>query len=233
MKSTKQHLRSHLSNLVIGLVIVAVFFSAALLIEYREDSPASAPVYSGTNESSVSLMINVYWGTDYVAPMLETLEEYGVKTTFFVGGTWAEKNRAVLERIYAHGHEIGNHGYFHKDHKKIGKEGNRQEISACHAMVKSILSIDMNLFAPPSGSFSSDTLDIARDLGYNTIMWSKDTIDWRDHDVDLIVKRATENVAGGDLILMHPTKETAEALPEILKILRSKNLTVRTVSDVL
>ena len=48
-------------------------------------------------------------------------------------------------------------------------------------------------------------------------MWSKDTIDWRDKDTQLIVKRATSNVKNGDLVLMHPTKNTADALGTILK----------------
>ena len=64
-------------------------------------------------------------------------------------------------------------------------------------------------------------------------MWSLDTIDWRDKDVSLIVKRATEKACGGDLILMHPTKETLEALPTIIDKLLLKGLTVAKVSEVL
>ena len=89
----------------------------------------------------------------------------------------------------------------------------------------------MNLFAPPSGAYNSTTIDVADELGYKTIMWSKDTIDWRDKDTDIIFQRATNNVTGGDLILMHPTEATLEALPKILDYYRSNNLTVCTVSQ--
>jgi len=64
-------------------------------------------------------------------------------------------------------------------------------------------------------------------------MWSKDTIDWRDHDKDLIIKRATTDVKGGDLILMHPTQETVKALPYILDFYKKAGLLPSTVSDVI
>ena len=72
--------------------------------------------YSGNTESNkISLMVNVYWGTDYLDGMLEVWEKYDVKTTFFVGGTWAVKESEMLEKINDAGHEIANHGYSHKD----------------------------------------------------------------------------------------------------------------------
>ena len=91
----------------------------------------------------------------------------------------------------------------------------------------------MRLFAPPSGAFNGVTLEIAKELGYTTIMWSKDTIDWRDKDEDLIYKRATKNAAGGDLVLMHPTKATAAVLGRIIDELAKEGLTVAPVSEVI
>ena len=64
-------------------------------------------------------------------------------------------------------------------------------------------------------------------------MWSKDTIDWRDKDEDLIYKRATKNAAGGDLVLMHPTKATAAVLGRIIDELTKEGLTVAPVSEVI
>jgi peptidoglycan/xylan/chitin deacetylase (PgdA/CDA1 family) len=96
-----------------------------------------------------------------------------------------------------------------------------------------VLGIDMKLFAPPSGSFGKTTLKQAEALGYTTIMWSKDTIDWRDHDTEKIYNRATKNLEGGDLILMHPTKNTVEALDRIIKYALEHNLQVSKVSETL
>ena len=89
----------------------------------------------------------------------------------------------------------------------------------------------MTLFAPPSGSYSKTTLEVCSSLNYKTIMWSKDTIDWRDSDINLIVKRATKNVTNGDLILMHPKSHTLNALDQIIKIYEEKNLQLVTVSQ--
>ena len=91
----------------------------------------------------------------------------------------------------------------------------------------------MTLFAPPSGAFSQNTLDASSDLGYQTIMWSLDTIDWRDQDSDLICERATKKAVGGSLILCHPTDKTLEALPKILKYYQNNNLIATTVSETL
>ena len=91
----------------------------------------------------------------------------------------------------------------------------------------------MNLFAPPSGSYSRKTLDIADEKGYTTVMWSKDTIDWRDKDENVIFTRATKNVSGGDLILMHPTEATANVIGKVLCTLKERGLTVSPVSKVL
>ena len=69
------------------------------------------------------------------------------------------------------------------------------------------------------------------ELGYTVVMWTRDTIDWRDHDAALITQRATKNLAGGDLILMHPTAATVEALPAILDAIASAGLAVAPVSE--
>ena len=91
----------------------------------------------------------------------------------------------------------------------------------------------MNLFAPPSGSFNKKTVEIATELGYKTIMWTegRDTIDWRDKDSEIIFQRAVKNCKGGDLVLMHPTAATRDALDRIIKDLKSKNFDLCTVSQ--
>ena len=72
---------------------------------------------------------------------------------------------------------------------------------------------------------------MASELGYKTIMWTRDTIDWRDQDVDLIYNRAIDGAKGGDLILMHPTECTRDALGRIIDTLQSQGFELVTVSD--
>ena len=190
--------------------------------------------YSGdTSSNNLSLMINVYWGTEFLDGMLDVLEEKGVKTTFFVGGTWAVKNEDMLNKMLEKGHEIGNHGYLHKDHDKLSESDNLKEISNTHKIVKELSGVEMNLFAPPSGAYNKITVSSATSLGYKTIMWTRDTIDWRDKDTELIYSRAIKNANGGDLILMHPTANTLEALPRIIDYFQTNNFNLTTVTETL
>ncbi len=219
------------SNIIIvavllGLVLVAIPFSSSVSVSVNPNV-----IYQGdATQNNVSFMINVYWGTEYIEDMLDVFDIYNVKTTFFVGGSWVAKNVDMAKEIYSRGHEIGNHGYNHKDHDKISEQQNYDEIHKTHLIVNANLGVEMNLFAPPSGAYNDVTINTATELGYKTIMWTHDTIDWRDKDRDLVFKRATKNLSNGDLILMHPTKHTLDALSDILAYAQNNGFIATTVS---
>lgn len=75
--------------------------------------------------------------------------------------------------------------------------------------------------------------DACKQLEYKVIMWTRDTIDWRDHDADIIYQRAIRDIKAGDLILMHPTDQTVAALPRILDYIKSVKLSADVVSNVI
>ena len=219
------------SNIIIVAVIALVgfvsFFSPAVSVAYLKENDA---IYQGNSENNnVSLMFNVYWGSEYIEPILDVLMSNNVSATFFVGGSWLAQNNNLFDLILVANCEIGNHGYNHKDHAKLSKSQNIEEISNTHTLVKNLADMDMKLFAPPSGSYNKTTLEVASNLGYKTIMWSKDTIDWRDKNSELIFSRATKNLVNGDLILMHPTKATLDALDSIIKEIKRQNFKIVTV----
>lgn len=220
-------------NLCICLIVgVIAVFAVIAGINAIPTSAISGVYYNGDKSSkNISLMINVYWGTEFLDDMLDILDRYNVKTTFFIGGTWAVLNEDYLIKIHQKGHELANHGYHHKDHDKLDEEGNLNEISTTHTIIKELLGVEMELFAPPSGAYDKLTVSCANSLGYKTIMWTRDTIDWRDHDANLIYNRAIKNAGGGDLILMHPTQSTVEALPRIIEHLQAKGFNLTTVSQ--
>lgn len=222
------------SNAVLGVLVLSV---GALCLAPAEKEISThgegTEIYrsAGENGAGVSLMFNVYWGTDEVYRILETLEEYGGKATFFIGGSWADDNVDCLQAIYDAGHEIGNHGYFHKDHAKLDLVQNQKEISDCNRFIELAIGVKPTLFAPPSGAYGDYTLTASNALGMKTILWSKDTIDWRDKNAAVIYSRATKNVKAGDFILVHPMKETADALEDILKYYETNSLPVVTVTE--
>lgn len=226
-------LRKQVVNICIAVMLTLVGGVAILAgVNSVQTTAVSGVYYNGdkTNKN-ISLMVNVYWGTEYIDSMLDIFESNNVKTTFFIGGTWAISNEEKLDKIVEKGHELGNHGYHHKDHDKISEEENLNQIKNTHKIVKELTGVDMNLFAPPSGAYNKTTVGCATSLGYRTIMWTRDTIDWRDHDANLIYNRAVKNSNGGDLILMHPTEATVQALPRIIETLQSQGFNLTTVSE--
>ena len=222
------------ANVIICLLVVVVFS-----LSFMDDIIAATntenekAIYKGnTANRNVSLMFNVCDGSaEYIDEILSLLAKHNVKATFFVTGVWVNKNADVLKKIYAAGHELGNHGYLHRDHAKLSMLQNKEEITLCHQLVESCVGVQMTLFAPPNGSFSPTTLLAARDLDYKTVMWSKDTGDSGGQDAALIYSRATKNTGNGELILCHPTKETALMLDRILEYFKKNNFKAVTVSE--
>lgn len=180
-------------------------------------------------KNGVSLMFNVYWGTEEVYQILDVLDNFSVKSTFFVGGCWADDHVSCVKEILNRGHEIGSHGYFHKTDQMTVTE-NQEEISHTHELIRLTTGYQMRLFAPPSGAYTNETLQAASELGYSVILWSKDTIDWRDKNAKLIYERASK-AENGDFVLMHPMAETVQALPNIINDYQTRGLSVTTVSE--
>ena len=222
------------TNLVLGVLVLSV---GALCLSPSQTTMATekgeTAIYrSASGDSSgVSLMFNVYWGTEEVYQILEILEKNQAKATFFIGGSWADDNVECLRAIFSAGHELGNHGYFHKDHSKMNVEQNTQEIANCNRFLELALGQAPTLFAPPSGAYNTNTLTACNALNMKTILWSRDTIDWRDKDKALIYRRATKEIKGGEFVLMHPMQATVDALDDILKYYAEQNLTAITVGE--
>ena len=231
----KSKLFTCLTNFVLILVVTAVslvgFFSGnAAAVIYESENL----YYGGKEEhSQVGLTFNVYEATNNVLKILDILDEYEAKATFFIGGSWADDNVDCVREIFNRGHELGSHGYFHKDHSKMTHDANLEEIRPSIKLLEMICGRKVTLFAPPSGAFGNGTLTACEALELKVIMCSRDTIDWRDKDVNTVVKRATENLKAGEFILMHPKDWTVEALPEILKYIRNGGLKTATISECL
>ncbi len=222
------------TNVALGLLVLSV---GALCIAPQGGAVTTegenAELYrsAGNHSSGVSLMFNVYWGTDEVYRILDILKAHSAKATFFIGGCWADDNVNCLRDIYENGHEIGNHGYFHKSHDKLSFSQNKKEIEDCNRFIELAIGVAPTLFAPPSGAYGNDTLVVCKTLQMKTILWSRDTIDWRDKNAAVIYTRATKNIQGGEFILMHPMEATADALDDILSYYEKQSLSAITVSE--
>lgn len=231
---------SAVTNVVIVTMLVAVTLVAVMAVRPAESTvETTSAIYSGDeNSGGVALMFNVYQNTEQALKIAELLVEHRFRATFFVGGKWVEQNSTALLSLYNMGMEIGNHGYLHRDHSALNYQQNIDEILLAERLVdaylKSFLDYEnCKLFAPPSGAVGEKMFDACAYLDYKVIMWTRDTIDWRDQDADLIFSRAVKDLKAGDLVLLHPTPATLTALPKILEYIKSANLKADTVSNVI
>jgi len=200
---------------------------------HLEDLPPS-PIYKGNSEKPmVALLINVAWGNEFIPQILDTLNDNQVKATFFFDGSWVKENPALAVMIYKEGHEIGNHAYSHPDLKRKSSSETMEELKKTNKIIDSTIDVTPKWFAPPSGSFNQETIDIARSLDMLTILWTVDTVDWKKPATDEMVNRVSSKVESGSMILMHPTKPTAEGLEKIIMNTESKGLHIGTVSDIM
>lgn len=225
---------SIISNIIIVSVIAFLFVFSIAPFNKDNALAVNSPYYRAESKKPVvCLLINVYEGADKVEAMLSILDAKQVKATFFLGGCWVKNNHSTAQKIADSYNEIGSHGYSHLDHKKLSFEANVIEMQKAEDIIESATERDIKLFAPPSGSYGKDCLKAAEHMGYQVIMWSKDTIDWRDKNSSLIISRATKNPTNGDFILMHPTAGTVEALPKIIDFYIQNGYNLVTVSEAL
>lgn len=201
-------------------------------IDLRELGPY--PVYRGNPEKpTVSLMFNVAWGTEYLDVILNILNEYHVKSTFFVDGSWLKENTDMAKRIVDEGHEIGNHAYSHPQMSKLTDERIRGEIARTEELINEITGQSSSYFAPPSGDYNQRVVEIAYELNLTTVLWTLDTIDWQKPTKTVILNRIIPEVENGNLILLHPTKSSVDALPELITEIEKKGLKITTVKETL
>lgn len=192
------------------------------------------PIFHGSiAEPKVAFACNVFWGEEFLPDMLQTLAANNIHITFFIGGSWAKKYPELLADIANKGHELGNHTYSHPHPNAISKEQNKEQIQKTETLVKEITGLTTKLYAPPYGEYNDMVLNAANELGYTTIMWSIDTIDWKRPPPDVLKQRVTKKIHNGAIILMHPTAPTAKALPDLIKEINQSGYTITTVSDIL
>lgn len=230
-------------QLILMGVMVLVLFGAGVVTrdwlrpeaEVTGEQVVAQPIYQGNKEEQkMALTVNVDWGEEYIPGMLNALDAYEAKATFFITGRWAKKYPELTKEIATRGHEIGNHGYSHPHPDQISVEKNQQEILATEKEIEQSTKMKTTLFAPPYGEHGANVLKAADSLGYKVILWTVDTVDWdQSRSAEMIYGKVVEKAENGAIVLMHPTDRTLKALPSILQELKKKGYHLVTVSEVL
>lgn len=197
------------------------------------DDLGAQPIYRGNpDKPMVSMMINVAWGDEYLPSMLETLRKENVHATFFFDGTWLSKNLEKAKEIGAEGHELSNHAYSHKNMSELSRAKAEEEIRKTQELLEKI-GVKNTLFAPPSGDYDQETVEIASSMKLRTILWTLDTVDWQKPRPEDVVAKISSKLEPGAMILMHPTSSASRALPGMIKAAKKKGLALGTVSELI
>ena len=223
-----------------------IFFAASVFLTVAMLSGVLQPIFNNTqlpgkpqpifhgniSEPKIAFACNVFWGEEFLPDMLNTLEKDNIKITFFIGGSWGKRFPNLVTELATRGHELGNHTYSHPHPNTLSKDKNKEQILRAEQLVTELTQRKTTLYAPPYGEYNDTVLSAAAELGYTTIMWSIDTIDWQRPPAEIIINRVMKKVNNGAIILMHPTESTAKALPELIRQLKNKGYTITTVSDI-
>lgn len=193
------------------------------------------PVYSVERDDPViSVTFDASWGGDKTMAILDLLDQYDAKATFFLVGIWVDKYPELVKEISARGHEIGNHSDSHPYMTKISESKMRQELDSCSDKIEALTGKRPTLFRPPYGDYDNKVVTVSRDEGYEVVQWSVDSLDWKNRGVQDLVKRATANVQQGDIILFHNDSQyIVEALPSILAHYREQGFTMIPAGEIL
>lgn len=169
--------------------------------------------------------------------ILEILDKYDVKATFFVLGKSAEAHPDVLRRVIDAGHEVGNHTYSHVLLSKQGDDSFFADVEKNQKLLKDEFGVEATLLRPPGGCFSDSAIKRAEEEGYKYVLWSwkTDARDWAGTSAAVIASTIENNMHGGDIILLHDSvyggSHTAEALEMLIPYLLSEGYTFETVSE--
>lgn len=223
--------------LLVAATITAGIFGTQQLALHAAASDKSLPIYSVEIEDQqklISLGINCAWGSSDMPALLDALDDAGVKATFFFVGSFVDRYPDVVEEIYERGHELANHSDTHADLTTLDAAGIEAEIEGCSDKIEAITGERPTLFRCPSGAYNNLAVDTARDLGYEVIQWSVDSLDWKSLTLPEMEERILPNLTYGDILLFHSgTDYTAAALPTLIDEIEAMGYSFVTVGELI
>lgn len=224
----------------LGLLLITIISSLIYSKGYVGviSTKKNLPIYSvDRKDKKISLTVDLSWGMDNTQKILDALDKYNVKATFFIVGGWIdynEENKLLVKEIDKRGHEIGNHSNMHPDFTKISKERIVKEIAITDAKIRELTGKETILFRCPSGSYNDNAIEAVESTNHYCIQWDVDSIDWKSQGADIEYNRVIKNTKDGSILLFHnDAKYTPENLPRIIENLKSKGYEFVKVSDLI
>jgi len=168
-------------------------------------------------ESSVYITFDDGPHPENTPKIIDALEKYNVKATFFMTGCEMKKHPEIVKMVADKGHTIGYHSYTHTSYKKLSIIKIINELALGRSMAKKI-GFKLRLFRPPYGDLRVISSLYLIMKGWRIVMWSLDSRDSFDLKDRVLENIDPGEVVGGDIILFHDDYEmTIEILPVILE----------------
>lgn len=225
----------------LGLCLCLLALSAAYTMGLNQNATAvvaqkrELPVYSVERDDKVvAISFDASWGADKTIAILDILDRYDVKTTFFLVGGWVDKYPEMVKEIFRRGHEIGNHSDSHPHMSQLTEQQIRDELRIMSDKVENLTGVRPTLFRPPYGDYNNRVVSVSRAEGYEAVQWSIDSLDWKDRGTQDIIKQCTYRVDNGDIVLFHnDSNDIVNALPTVIQHYQSLGFTIIPVSEIL
>jgi peptidoglycan hydrolase-like protein with peptidoglycan-binding domain len=166
--------------------------------------------------------------------LLDILERYETRATFFFLGYIIEAGRDIVARAANLGNEIAVHAWEHHNLMLLSDEEIAESIKSTGAAIESIVGFSPPIFRPPFGAINDNVRNVAGKLGYSMVLWTLDTMDWHHLDADIIYDIIMDNVSDGENILLHEIhRTTVDAMERVIPSLIAEGFELVTVSELL
>ena len=159
--------------LVFGIIATAIWPQG--ILSASAEQQRLVPIYEvATEQQAVAISFDASWGAEHTETILDTLDEYDVKATFFLVNIWLEDYPEMAAEIARRGHEIGLHSTTHPRFSELSKEQILSELSDNCAMIQDVTGYTPTLFRPPFGDYNNQVVELVNSSGYDCIQWSVD-----------------------------------------------------------
>ena len=196
-----------------------------------EPAPApAAPTPAPTTGNKVIALTFDDGPGPYTAHLLDILDQYGAKATFFLIGSKVSGQASVVRSIQARGHQLGNHSWSHPELPKLSVDQIAGEIDRTNEAIRQATGVKPSILRPPYGAVNGVVLEQLRLRNMSSILWSIDTRDWADRNSQIVCSRAVAGARPGAVILMHDIHQTSvNAVPCILSSLKQQGYSFVTI----
>ena len=175
-----------------------------------------------TKEKVIYLTFDCGYENSYTEPILDALNKHNAPAAFFVVGNMIESAPDIIRRMAQEGHIVGNHTFHHPDMSAISdRAAFQKELTELEELYQETVGAEMpRYYRPPQGKYSAENLAMAKELGYQTILWSLAYVDWYVDDqptAEQAYAKLLPRIHDGAIVLLHSTSRTnAEILDDLL-----------------